>query len=149
MMHVLFAENLVDESFLEKYTVGHRQLREHVRRYDPETVSGITGVPAKDIVKLARMYGETPASFIRIGNGLQHHDNGGMNTRAIACLPALTGAWAAKGGGAVKSNSGVLALNSAFLQGVHLRKETETDREHESNRQALLSAKPRFGRCSS
>lgn len=143
MMHVLFAENLVDESFLEKYTVGHRQLREHVRRYDPETVSGITGVPAKDIVKLARMYGETPASFIRIGNGLQHHDNGGMNTRAIACLPALTGAWAAKGGGAVKSNSGVLALNSAFLQGVHLRKE-KPKRIVNMNQigEALLSAKP-------
>ena len=78
MMHILFAENMVDNDFLKKYTVGHEELREHVVQYDPITVSGITGVPVEDIYKLARMYGQITPSFIRIGNGLQHHDNGGM-----------------------------------------------------------------------
>lgn len=143
IMHVLFAENLVNEAFLEKYTVGHNELRAHVRGYNPEIVSAVTGVPADDIVKLARLYGETPASFIRIGNGLQHHDNGGMNTRAISCLPALTGAWAQRGGGAIKSNSGVLSLNRRYLQGVHLRK-TKPKRVVNMNQigEALLSAEP-------
>lgn len=58
------------------------------------------------------MYGATSPSFIRIGNGLQHHDNGGMAVRAIACLPALTGQWDVPGGGAVKGNSGYFPLNS-------------------------------------
>lgn len=116
MMHILFAENMVDNDFLAKYTVGHEELREHVVQYDPVTVSGITGVPVEDIYKLARLYGQTTPSFIRIGNGLQHHDNGGMCIRTIACLPALTGQWLVKGGGAIKSNSGYLALNKMSLQ---------------------------------
>ncbi|WP_400164713.1 molybdopterin-containing oxidoreductase family protein [Brevibacillus sp. TJ4] len=116
MMHVLFAEGMEDTAFLEKYTVGHDKLREHVRAYDPATVSAITGVPAGDIVKLARLYGETSPSFIRIGNGLQHHDNGGMCIRTIACLPAITGQWLVKGGGALKGNSAYLLYNKPALQ---------------------------------
>jgi len=122
LMHVLFAEGLTDEQFLAEYTVGHEELREHVRSYDPTTVSVITGVPADDIVKLARMYGTTTPSLVRIGNGLQHHDNGGMNIRTIACLPALTGQWLASGGGAMKGNSGFLKFNTSALQRPDVRK---------------------------
>ena len=32
LMHILFAENLVDEGFLQKYTIGHNELREHVKQ---------------------------------------------------------------------------------------------------------------------
>ena len=116
LMHILFAENMVDYSFLEQNTVGHEQLREHVMQYDPANVSGITGIPVEDIVQLARMYGKTSPAFIRIGNGPQHHDNGGMFVRTISCLPALTGQWFVKGGGAIKGNSAYLAHNTASLQ---------------------------------
>ncbi|UUZ86725.1 molybdopterin-dependent oxidoreductase [Paenibacillus sp. P26] len=116
IMHVLFAENLVDQGFLEKYTVGHEELRRHAASYDPATVSAITGVPADDIYRLARLYGTTSPSLVRIGNGLQHHDNGGMCVRTIACLPALTGQWLVPGGGAIKGNSGFLEHNKRALQ---------------------------------
>lgn len=116
IMHVLFKEGLTDESFLDTYTTGHKELREHVKQYDPETVEGITGVSKEDIVTLARMYAETSPSLIRIGNGLQHHDNGGMSIRTISCLPALTGQWLYKGGGAMKSNSSFLSYNETALQ---------------------------------
>ncbi|MBW7461590.1 molybdopterin-dependent oxidoreductase, partial [Paenibacillus sepulcri] len=116
IMFILFAEGLTDENFLQQYTVGHEELREHVRQYPPDVVSAITGVPVDDIYKLARLYGSTTPSFIRIGNGPQHHDNGGMTTRAIACLPALTGQWLVKGGGAIKGNGGYLSLNKSALE---------------------------------
>lgn len=116
LMHVLFAENMVDNDFMQQYTVGHEELREHVVQYDPLTVSGITGVSVEDIYKLARMYGQTSPAFIRIGNGPQHHDNGGMFIRTVSCLPALTGQWLVKGGGAIKGNSGYLATNTMSLQ---------------------------------
>jgi anaerobic selenocysteine-containing dehydrogenase len=41
IMHILFAENLFDSSFLEQYTVGHEDLRDHVIQYNPATVSDI------------------------------------------------------------------------------------------------------------
>ncbi|AEI39431.1 molybdopterin-containing oxidoreductase family protein [Paenibacillus mucilaginosus] len=116
LMHILFAEGLTDEAFLERYTVGHAELREHVRSYDPDSVAEITGVPVEDLYRLARMYGGTKASFLRIGNGPQHHDNGGMCIRTIACLPALTGAWLYPGGGAIKGNGSYLEHNAQALQ---------------------------------
>ncbi|WP_456277871.1 molybdopterin oxidoreductase family protein [Bacillus sp. AK128] len=126
IMHILFAENLVNDSFLEEYTVGYEELREHVNQYDPARVSDITGVSISDIYKLARMYGETSPSFIRIGNGPQHHDNGGMCIRTIACLPALTGQWLLKGGGAIKGNGGYLAHNAEKLQRFDLLEKKNT-----------------------
>ncbi|MEO2076860.1 MAG: molybdopterin oxidoreductase family protein [Bacillus sp. (in: firmicutes)] len=126
VMHILFAENMIDADFLQSYTVGHEELREHVRQYDPVTVSTITGVPVEDIYKLARLYGTTSPSFIRIGNGPQHHDNGGMFVRTISCLPALTGQWLAKGGGAIKGNSAYLAFNTSELQRPDLLKKKST-----------------------
>lgn len=109
IMHILFAEECVDEAFLRQYTVGHEELREHVRQYDPSVVSTITGVPVEDLYRLARLYGQTSPSFIRVGNGIQHHDNGGMCVRTIACLPALTGQWMQRGGGAIKGNGAYLS----------------------------------------
>ncbi|WP_026575839.1 molybdopterin-dependent oxidoreductase [Bacillus sp. UNC438CL73TsuS30] len=126
IMHILFAENLVNEDFLQKYTVGYEELREHVRQYDPDTVSRITGVSSEDIYKLARMYGKTSPSFTRIGNGPQHHDNGGMFVRTVACLPALTGQWLVKGGGAIKGNGGYLSHNVLRLQRPDLLKNKNT-----------------------
>ncbi|WP_458413264.1 molybdopterin oxidoreductase family protein [Schinkia sp. CFF1] len=128
IMHILFAENMVDPAFLQEYTIGHEELHNHVVQYDPATISKITGVPEEDIYKLARMYGKTSPAFIRIGNGLQHHDNGGMSTRAIACLPALTGQWLIKGGGANKSNGGYLAYNDKALQRPDLLQNKKTRR---------------------
>ncbi|RLQ96135.1 molybdopterin oxidoreductase family protein [Falsibacillus albus] len=126
IMHILFAENMVNQRFLENFTVGHEELREHVKQYDPDTVSQITGVPVKDIYELSRLYGTTSPTFIRIGNGPQHHDNGGMCIRTISCLPALTGQWMNKGGGAIKGNSGFLAFNSEYLQRPDLLKYKRT-----------------------
>ncbi|NRD76748.1 molybdopterin-dependent oxidoreductase [Bacillus sp. BRMEA1] len=126
LMHILFAENMVDDDFLQKYTVGYTELREHIASYDPVKVAEITGVPVEDIYKLARMYGTTSPAYIRIGNGPQHHDNGGMFVRTVSCMPAITGQWLVKGGGAIKGNSGYLAFNSESLQRPDLLKNKHT-----------------------
>lgn len=126
IMHVLFAEDMADRAFLEQYTVGHRELRSHVSQYDPATVSAITKVPEADIYRLARVYGRTSPAFIRIGNGLQHHDHGGMCVRTIACLPALTGQWLVKRGGAIKANSSFTAPDTDALQRPDLLKNKKT-----------------------
>jgi anaerobic selenocysteine-containing dehydrogenase len=122
MMNVLFEQGLTDDEFLRRYTVGHEELREHVKAYTPERVARITGVPAADIIRLAEMYGQARAAYINIGNGLQHHDNGGMNVRAVTCLPALTGQWLKHGGGASRSNGAYAKINSANLERPDLRR---------------------------
>jgi anaerobic selenocysteine-containing dehydrogenase len=115
-MHVVVEEGLFDAAFVDAHTVGFPELRDRVREYTPERVAGITGVPAERIRWLARLYATTKPSFLRIGNGLQHHSNGGMAVRTIACLPALVGAWGQLGGGAYKSTSGYFKLNGAAIE---------------------------------
>jgi anaerobic selenocysteine-containing dehydrogenase len=142
IMHILFAEKLVDEVFLRKNTVGYEELRSHVQSYDPATVSDVTKVPVEDIYKLARMYGTTSPAFIRIGNGPQHHDNGGMFIRAVSCLPALTGQWAVKGGGAIKGNSGYAAMNSYALERPDLQPQRTRHVNMNKLGEALLELNP-------
>ena len=125
MMHILFRDGLVNEAFMEQYTLGHEELKEHVKEYTPEYVSSVTGIPAEDIEKLGTMYGRAEAAYIHIGNGLQHHDNGGMAVRSIACLPGLTGHWLKQGGGAAKSNGDYNSMNSDALERPDLRPNPE------------------------
>jgi anaerobic selenocysteine-containing dehydrogenase len=121
LMHIMFRDGIVNEEFLRQYTLGHEALREHVKDYTPEHVSSITGIPVEDIEKLAELYGRADTSYIHIGNGLQHHDNGGLTVRSIAALPALTGQWLKRGGGAAKSNGGYNSMDSDALERPDLR----------------------------
>ncbi|MHB8618651.1 MAG: molybdopterin-containing oxidoreductase family protein [Chloroflexota bacterium] len=116
LMRAIVDEGLEDGDWIAQHTGGFERLRERLADYPVERVSGITRVPAEDIRRLAREYATTQPAFIRIGNGIQHHDNGGMCVRNIACLPALVGAWRHRGGGAMKSNGGYSSLNEAAMQ---------------------------------
>ena len=115
MMHVIVREGLHDEAYVRSHTVGFDDLARRLEEYPPTRVERITGVRVEEIEQLAREYAATRPAFIKIGNGLQHHDNGGMAVRTIACLPALVGAWRDVGGGAVKSNAGYAAMNEQTL----------------------------------
>ncbi len=116
MMHVLIAEGRVDREYVERATLGFDALAEHVKGWPPERVAPIVGLEAATIVAFARRYGASPRSFIRIGIGLSRHDNGGMTCRTLACLPALTGAWADPHGGALLSSGGAFTLDLRALE---------------------------------
>ena len=99
MMHVIIAEDLVDEDYVANYTVGFEDLAKRVQEYPPERVAEITGIPAADIITLAREYATTQPSAVRVGVAIERQVNGGQAMRAIASLPAMTGAWRNVGGG--------------------------------------------------
>ncbi len=116
IMHVLFAENLVDRDYMERYTLGEAQLRARAAEYAPERVAGITGIPAARVVDLAQRYGRARAAFIRVNYGLQRHAGGGMAVRTIACLPAITGHWRRAGGGVQLSTSANFTFDRATVE---------------------------------
>jgi anaerobic selenocysteine-containing dehydrogenase len=99
MIHVVINENLVDRDYIDKHTVGYDELAERASTYTPEFAAQETGIPAEDIVKLAREYATTPPAVVRIGVAVERHAGGGQTVRAIACLPGLIGAWKHVGGG--------------------------------------------------
>ena len=99
LMHVILAENLHDQDYIDKYTVGIKELKEHVQKYDPDAVAQITGLEQATIIALAKAYAQSKPSLIRILIGMEHQVNGASAFRAVAMLPALTGAWRHFGGG--------------------------------------------------
>lgn len=99
MIHVIIHEGLVDRDYVDRYTIGFEELAGHVAAYTPEFAAAQTGVDAEVIRTLAREYATAQPSAIRIGVAIERSAGGGQLVRALACLPALVGAWRRPGGG--------------------------------------------------
>jgi anaerobic selenocysteine-containing dehydrogenase len=100
IMNVLLTEELVDRTYLARYTDFDAETERHILSRTPQWAAAITGLAAKDIIAFARLYGQTRKSFIRVGFGFTRTRNGASAMHAVSCLPALTGAWTERGGGA-------------------------------------------------
>jgi anaerobic selenocysteine-containing dehydrogenase len=116
MMHVILRDGLEDRAYIDAMTHGFDRLAERVREYTPERVAAWTGMTAAEIEQLAREYATTQPAAIRMNYGVQRSENGGAAARAIAMLPALTGAWKHRGGGGQLSTSGAFAWNKRELE---------------------------------
>nr|PZN70603.1 MAG: molybdopterin oxidoreductase [Bacillota bacterium] len=115
LMHVLIREGWIDRDYIERYTLGFDRLRAKVAEWPPERAAAVTGIPAGDIERLARLWWESRPAVLRVGYGLQRHTNGGSTVRAICMIPALTGHWRERGGGFLLSNSGSYGPNTFAL----------------------------------
>jgi anaerobic selenocysteine-containing dehydrogenase len=116
MMHVILRDGLEDKAYIAEMTHGFSQLAERVREYTPERVAAWTGLTPAEIEQLAREYATTMPAVLRLNYGVQRSQNGGTAVRAIAMLPALTGAWRHAGGGAQLSMSGAFKFNSQAIE---------------------------------
>ncbi len=115
MMNVIIAEGLVDQDYVDRYTLGYEALKDRVAEFPPERVAELTGVPADDIRRLSREYATVSPSAIRQGVAVERSPGGGDAIRAITCLPALVGAWRHVGGGAVEMPIWEFPTDFAFL----------------------------------
>ena len=91
IMHILFARNLVDRDYIARHTTGVEALEESVRRYTPEFVSQITGLPTETILKVALLYGHAEAPFLGWTMGVNHSTKGTETVNAINNLALITG----------------------------------------------------------
>ena len=120
MMHVILREGLEDGAYIAEMTHGFERLAERVREYTPERVAQWTGMTAAGVEELAREYATTQPAAIRLNYGVQRAEYGGTAVRAIAMLPALTGAWKYRGGGGQLSTSGGFKWNRRELERMDL-----------------------------
>jgi anaerobic selenocysteine-containing dehydrogenase len=129
LMHIIIGEKLHDTDYVASYTNGFEELRDHVRSYDPERVSALTGIDKQDILQLAREYATTRPAAIRLNYGVQRGQHGGRAVQAISCLPALTGSWKDIGGGFQLSLSQAFQFNRAGLERPDLQRLSPLGRE--------------------
>jgi anaerobic selenocysteine-containing dehydrogenase len=120
VMHELITHDWLDHDYIAQYTLGWDALRAHALEWTPERAAEVCGISAEQVRSLARDYGGClqrgePAA-IRMNYGLQRVRGGGNAVRAIACLPALIGAWRHRAGGVLLSSSGTFPVDAAALQ---------------------------------
>jgi anaerobic selenocysteine-containing dehydrogenase len=118
IMHVLFRDGHADWPYLEKLTDCPREFEAHLKTRTPEWAAKICGIPVAEIEAFAKLIGETRRSYFRIGYGFSRSRNGAVNVHAVACIPAVTGAWQHEGGGALHSNSGMYKWNKTMIEGL-------------------------------
>jgi len=91
MMHVILEEGLHDERFIAERTQNFDEFRQCVEQYTPETAEAISGVPADDIRRAARLYAAADRASIVYSMGITQHTTGTDNVLALANLAMLTG----------------------------------------------------------
>ncbi|HWF10952.1 MAG TPA: molybdopterin-dependent oxidoreductase [Bryobacteraceae bacterium] len=129
MMHVILGEALEDRDYIARHTLGIGELRTRVSEWPPARAAQLTGIPAEDIVQLAREYATTRPAAIRLNYGVQRSERGAMSARTVGLLPALTGAWKDVGGGVQLSTSQAFHLNRTGLERPDLQSASPLGRE--------------------
>lgn len=99
LIHVIIKERLYDAAFVNRWVLGFSDLQEFVEPYTPEWAETETGIPAAEIVALAREIGkDKPSVIFHYGYRGAHHTNEIYMRRSILMLNTLMGSVEAKGG---------------------------------------------------
>jgi len=125
LMHVLIQNDWLDHDYIAQHTLGWDALRARALQWTPERAAQVCGITPEQIESLARDWATTKPAAIRLNYGMQRVKGGGNAVRAIACLPALTGAWRHRAGGLLLANSGNFLVQRAALQRPDLLAERE------------------------
>lgn len=97
--HEIIYNDWYDKPYVEKYTYGFEQLKEHVKNYTTEWAYGITGIDPNIITETAReMAKASPAVIVHPGRHVTWYGDDTQRSRAIAILNALLGSWGRRGG---------------------------------------------------
>ncbi|MDP2882532.1 MAG: molybdopterin-dependent oxidoreductase [Azonexus sp.] len=91
MLHVLIEEGLVDLAYVEAHTSGFDALAEIAKKYTPDQVAAVCGIPAESIVQAARWFGASKASLSLYCQGLNQSAHGTHNNAGIIHLHLATG----------------------------------------------------------
>jgi formate dehydrogenase alpha subunit len=91
MAYVVVEEKLYDQSFIDARTEGFSEYIESLEGCTPEWSQEITGVPADDIRRAARLYAGAESAAVYWGMGISQSTHGTDNTLAITNLALMCG----------------------------------------------------------
>ena len=103
IVHVLEQRGLLDRQWIDANTTGVDDLLASAREMPTDRASSVTGLTVEAIEALAVRLATARPSAIRVLVGPEHREHGRDIMRAIAMVPALTGAWRDRGGGLARS----------------------------------------------
>jgi thiosulfate reductase/polysulfide reductase chain A len=99
LIRTIFKERLYDQEYVQRWVTGLAELQAFVEPYTPEWAEAETGIPAGEIVALAREAAAVkPAVAFHFGYRSSHYTNDIYTRRSIIMLNALMGSIESKGG---------------------------------------------------
>ena len=108
MAHVITRDKLYNRAFWDRWAnYDLDQMSAHLAQYTPEWAEAKSGIPARDIERLAREFAAAaPACCTLSGRGSAKHYNGAQSDRAIRLLDVLVGNVGKPGGYCLSSLRG-------------------------------------------
>ncbi len=91
LLHVLVAEGLIDEGYVARRTTGWDRVRASVAGYWPERVERVTGVPAGDVRRVARLLAGARSAIVLTARGSEQHAKGTDTVTAFINLALALG----------------------------------------------------------
>ncbi|MEE8173182.1 MAG: formate dehydrogenase subunit alpha, partial [Alphaproteobacteria bacterium] len=91
LMHVIIAEGLYDQQYVQAHTEGFEQLRDHLKGFSPEKMAPICGIEADVLREVARLYAKAEAAIIFWGMGISQSIHGTDNARCLISLALMSG----------------------------------------------------------
>ena len=117
VMHCLFRDGTADRDYMARRAAGTAELEAHLASRTPQWAADITGLSVAEIEAFAKLLGERPRAFLRLGYGFTRQRNGAVAMHAAQSIATVLGAWAHEGGGAFHSNSDIFGLDASLIKG--------------------------------
>ncbi len=100
ILYHIFENQWEDKEYIKQRVWGMDQVRAEVKKWNPEEVERVTGVPGTQLRRVARtLANNRPGTIVWCMGGTQH-TNGNNNTRAYCTLQLALGNIGTQGGGA-------------------------------------------------
>ncbi|MGX6510950.1 molybdopterin-containing oxidoreductase family protein [Rhodococcus sp. SJ-2] len=97
LLHVILSEDLHDSEFCDRFVDGLDELRAAVAPATPAHTEAVTGVPATDVVRAARIFAEGPRGMATTGTGVCMGPHSNVAEHLVACLNVVCGRYLREG----------------------------------------------------
>ncbi len=91
IMNVIVEEKLYDRQYIEGFTEGFFEFRDHIRAFPPERMAELCGIDAVTLRTVARKFAGARTAMIFWGMGISQHIHGTDNSRCLISLALLCG----------------------------------------------------------
>ena len=91
IMNVIVEEKLYDRQYIEGFTEGFFEFRDHIRAFTPERMAEHCGITPDMIRDVARTFARSERGMIFWGMGVSQHIHGTDNARCLIALALLCG----------------------------------------------------------